>query len=162
MRRSSAVLSLNGLLSNTALDPAFGCSEESASLTGPSSSSSWDQTTHGGYAMPRRSRSSDEDVEAVPLRFADLAAVDEDRLRSRAIDRATWERTMVAPPRRMARVELGFAIAAALITPLDPGLAVPAFTVTAIALGMAMGTASCVRNLQRMGAELVPISNERE
>ncbi len=162
MRRSSAVLSLSGLLSNTALDPAFGCSEESASLTRPSSSSSSDQTTHGEYAMPRRSRSSDEDVEAAPLRFADLAAVNEDRLRSRAIDRATWERIMVAPPRKMARVELGFAIVAALITPLDPGLAVPAFTVTAIALGMAMGTASCVRNLHRMGAELVPISNEQE
>ena len=159
MRRSSAVLSLSGLLSNTALDPAFRGSEESASLTRPSSSS--DQTTHGGYAM-RRSRSSDADVEAAPLRFADLAAVNEDRLRSRAIDRATWERIMVAPPRKMARVELGGRRIITNITPLDPGLAVPAFTVTAIALGMAMGTASCVRNLHRMGAELVPISNEQE
>lgn len=156
MRRSSAVLSLSGLLSNTALDPAFGCSEESDSLTGPYSSSP-NQTTHGGHPMTR-----DEDVEAVPLRFADLAAVNEDRLRSKAIDRATWERLMVDPPRKMARVVLGFAIAAALITPLDPGLALPAFTVTAIALGMAMGIASCVRNLERIGAELVPASNEQE
>ncbi len=65
MRRSRAVLSLSGLLSNTALDPAFGCSEQSDSLTGPSSSSSSssssDQTTHRGYAMTRP--------------FADLAAV---------------------------------------------------------------------------------------
>ncbi len=112
--------------------------------------------------MPRRSRSSDEDVEAVPLRFADLAAGNEDRLRSRAIDRATWERIMVDPPRKMARVEFRFAIAAALITLLDPGLVVPAFTVTAIALGMAMGTASCARNLQRIGAELIPASKEQE
>ncbi len=69
---------------------------------------------------------------------------------------------MVDPPRKMARVELGFAIAAALVMLLDPGLVVPAFTVTAIALGMAMGTASCVRNLQRIGAELVPATNEQE
>ena len=61
MRRSSAVMSLSGLLSNTALDPAFGCSEEADSLTGPSSSSSSDQTTHRGHAMTRR--------------FADLAAI---------------------------------------------------------------------------------------
>ncbi len=162
MRRSSAVMSLSGLLSNTALDPAFGCSEQSDSLTGPSSSSSPDQTTHGGYAMTRRPRSSDEGVEVVPLRFADLAAVNEDRLRSRAIDRAAWERIMVDPPRKMARVELGFAIAAALVMPLDPGLALPAFTVTAMALGMAMGTASCVRNLQRIGAELVAATKEQE
>lgn len=32
MRRSSAAMSLSGLLCNTALDPAFGCSEESDSL----------------------------------------------------------------------------------------------------------------------------------
>ncbi len=157
MRRSSAVLSLSGLLSNTALDPAFGCSEESDSLTGPSSSSSPDQTTHGGHPMTR-----DEDAEVVPLRFADLAAVNEDRLRCKAIDRATWERLMVDPPRKMARVVLGFAIAAALITPLDPGLALSAFTVTAIAFGMALGIASCVRNLERIGAELVPASKEQE
>ncbi len=162
MRRSSAVLSLSGLLSNTALDPAFGCSEESASLTRPSSSSSSNQTTHRGHPMTRRSRSSDEDAEAVPLRFADLAAVNEDRLRSKAIDRATWERLMVDPPRKMARVVLGFAIAAALITPLDPGLALSAFTVTAIAFGMALGIASCVRNLERIGAELVSAAKEQE
>ena len=125
-------------------------------------SSSSDQTTHGEYAMTRRSRSSNEHLEAVPLRFADLTAVNEDRLRSRAIDRATWERIMVDPPRKMARVELGFAIAAGFVTLLDPGLVVPAFTVTAIALGMAMGTASCVRNLERIGAELVPVSKQQE
>ncbi len=60
MRRSSAAMSLSGLLSDTALDPAFGCSEEADSRTGPSSSSSSDHTTHRGYAMTRR--------------FADLAA----------------------------------------------------------------------------------------
>jgi len=59
MRRSSAAMSLGGLLSDTALDPAFGCSEEADWRTGPSSSSS-DHTTHRGYAMTRR--------------FADLAA----------------------------------------------------------------------------------------
>jgi multisubunit Na+/H+ antiporter MnhB subunit len=69
---------------------------------------------------------------------------------------------MVDPPRKMARVELGFAIAAAIVTLLDPGLVVPAFAVTAIALGMALGTASCVRNLQRIGAQLIPVSKEQE
>ena len=69
---------------------------------------------------------------------------------------------MVDPPRKMARVELGFAIAAGFVMFLDPGLVVPAFAVTAIALGMAMGTASCVRNLERIGAELVPASKEQE
>ncbi len=69
---------------------------------------------------------------------------------------------MVDPPRKMARVELGFAIAAGFVTLLDPGLVVPAFAVTAIALGMALGTASCVRNLQRIGAELIPVSKEQE
>jgi len=59
MRRSSAATSLSGLLSDTALDPVFGCSEEADSRTGPSSSS--DHTTHRGYAMTRR--------------FADLAAI---------------------------------------------------------------------------------------
>ncbi len=46
MRRSSAAMSLGGLLSDTALDPAFGCSEEADWRTGPSSSSSSDHTTH--------------------------------------------------------------------------------------------------------------------